>query len=285
MTPRAPVVLRCTRRNGKVEFVTRQRVRANPRGYTFAPDPDQVRAAEDRARATKEPIDPNLIWSIAAYLGETYGRRLGEDIGSQVMAGTAEAALRNYDVSRGAGLMAYMRYRAHEIASRAGTDDSDPVRTAAIKKLKGWRKMFKAEKQGRLPDTMRELAEFLTARGTPTTLEDVRKVLDESRRGKTMSLEASTSGDSGEEDEQTIGETLTASTSSSEEEDKIAQAQEQASLLSASAALSLEEQKFVQQYKRGFSVADIARRMGISKTKAFDIQKRVVAHLGGKAEG
>jgi DNA-directed RNA polymerase specialized sigma subunit len=239
--------------------------------------------AEDKARRTGR-VDPTEIWLIAQEIGNRYARKLGEDAGQQIMVATAEATIRNYDPSRGVPLITFMNYRASEAATRSADDGMDPAQARAKRTLKTWMKMYKKE-MGEEPTTLRSLAEFLSAKGELVTLEDVQQVRDTARRGKTLSLELSTSGGTGEEDEQTIAETVTASASIGEEEGKIVAAREAAAMASTSAEMNLEERKFVEQFKRGFSVADIAKRMGISKSKAFEIKKKVVAHLGGTEQG
>ena len=47
----------------------------------------------------------------------------------------------------------------------------------------------------------------------------------------------------------------------------------------ASTVMTLEERKFLDQIRRGFSVVATAKRMGISRTKATTLKRNVMAHL------
>ena len=278
MTPRAPVALRCSRRGDKFVFVTRRPVRLNP-----IPQPKAAieRAKEAAEAAAKQGVAPNqqTVEAIAVMLGNEYERRLrSEDIGANVMMRVLAEA-KKYDPKRGSGFLSYARYHADMAAKGSITDSDDRGRIEAKAKMKGWLKAFEKQ-QGRKPESKQELADFLTQlTGRRHTLEEIIEVSDAARRGAAISMDASTSGDDGEEDGQTVGETITASTSHDENETAIVQAQAAAAVRAATAELNSMERKFVEQHNRGFSVTDIAKRMGISRSSATSLKRTVMAHL------
>ena len=278
MTPRAPVALQLSRRGDKFLFVTRRPVRQNPirlKSGQAERAKDAVKVAMEQGRSP----DQETIEIIAAMLGNQYERSYrSEDVGGSVVVRVLVEA-KKYDPTKGRDFLAYARFHADMAAKGSMTDTDDTGRIEAKALMKGWLKAFKDEKS-REPESNKELAEFLTKTpGKRYTLEEVMEVRDAARRGRAISTDASTSGDDGEDDGQTIGDTLTASTSSDENEAAIVQAQSVADLRAATADLNLMERKFVEQHNRGFSVTDIAKRMGISRSAATSLKKTVMAHL------
>ena len=278
MTPRAPVALQLSRRGEKFLFVTRRPVRQNPIQLKFGQAERAKEAVEVAMEQGRSP-DQETIGIIAVMLGNKYERSYrSEDVGATVM-GHVLVKAETYDPTKGTDFLAYARFHADKAAKGSMTDTDDTERTKAKALMKGWLEAFKKAKS-REPESNTELAEFLTkTSGKRYTLEEVMEVGDAARRGRAISTDASTSGDDGEDDGQTIGDTLTASTSSDENEAAIVRAQSVADLRAATADLNLMERKFVEQHNRGFSVTDIAKRMGISRSAATSLKKTVMAHL------
>jgi DNA-directed RNA polymerase specialized sigma subunit len=240
---------------------------------------EQAKAAVKVAAEQGTVPDKETIGVIAMMLGNMYeGSYRSEEVGANVMERVLEQA-KKYDPQKGRDFLAYARYHADMAAKGSMADTDDTGRMEAKSTMKGWLKAFQTAKK-RVPESMKELADFLNGLGSiQYTLAEVMEVRDAARRGRAISTDASTSGDDGEEDGQTIGDTLTASTSSDENEVAIVQAQSVAALRAATAELNLMERKFLDQHNRGFSVTDIAKRMGISRSTATALKKTIMAHL------
>jgi DNA-directed RNA polymerase specialized sigma subunit len=246
MTPRAPVAISCSRRGGKLSFVTRPRVRANP--------------------ATDAQFMEMYPQIMRKYKGN-------EDIQQSAVLGLTMAR-NEYDDSRGAWVP-FARTRAQQAVDEhlrgeyaKGTDQK------ARKELDKYRKAYAAEHPSKAPPSAFQLAEF-----TGKPVQEIQDLMAKASFGKTVSSSSAIGGDEGAEDERTIEDTLTGSGSLEENEESLIRSMDSKVVQEAEKAMTLEEKKFLDQIRRGFSVVATAKRMGISRTKATTLKRNVMAHL------
>ena len=247
MTPRAPVAVSCSRRGGKLSFVTRPRVRANP--------------------ATDAQFMEMYHKIMRKYRGD-------EDQQGSALEGLARARI-EYDDSRGAW-EPFARTRAQQSVDKhlrgeyaKGTDQE------AKKELDKYRKAFAVAFPSKAPPyTATQLAEF-----TRRPVQEIQDLMAKASFGKTVSSSSAVGGDEEAEDERTIEDTLTGSGSIEENEESLIRSMDSKVVQEAAKAMTLEEKKFLDQIRRGFSIVATAKRMGISRTKATTLKRNVMAHL------
>ena len=111
------------------------------------------------------------------------------------------------------------------------------------------------------------------------SVQDIQELMEKASFGMTVSSSSAIGGDEEAEDERTIEDTLTASGSLEENEESLIRSMDSQLVQKASTVMTLEERKFLDQIRRGFSVVATAKRMGISRTKATTLKRNVMAHL------
>ena len=248
MTPRAPVALSCSRRGGKLSFVTHPRVRANP--------------------ATRAQLAEMLPKIQRKYKSD-------EDQQGSALEGLVRA-FNEYDPSRGEW-EPFARTRAQQAVDKylSGEYSGGEEQKKAKRELDKYRKAYAVAFPAKAPPySAAQLAEF-----TLRTVQEIQDLMEKAAFGKTVSSSSAIGGDEEAEDERTIEDTLTSSGSLEENEEALIRSMDSQLVQKASTVMTLEERKFLDQIRRGFSVVAAAKRMGISRTKATTLKRNVMAHL------
>ena len=286
MTPRAPVALSCSRRGGKLSFVTRPRVRANPVDRT-PPSAEDVLSMYRRVERKYKGPGPKVVKDA---IGNR--KKLSDFKGEDMAAEATEAVLRGaklYDPTRGMSWEAYA-FKVAENAVNRWKRLNDPVadqkHMIAKRELATLNREFaRAYPSVPTPYTASALSEF--TKGSKS-VEEIQQMIKEAAFGQTVSSDLGVGGDNEEEDKTRMEDTFTQSGSVDENESTVIQKLDSdAAAESVKLSLTPLHHKFIAQQQRGFSVTDIAKRMGISRTAATTLArevKEVMAHAKGSGE-
>ena len=248
MTPRAPVALSCSRRGGKLSFVKRPRVRSNP--ATSAQFAEMLPKIQRKYRSDEDQQGSALEGLVRAF--------------------------NEYDPSRGEW-EPFARTRAQQAVDKylSGEYAGGAEQKNAKKELDKYRKEYERTH----PKDSPPYSALQLSAVAGMSVQDIQELMEKASFGMTVSSSSAIGGDEVAEDERTIEDTLTASGSLEENEESLIRSMDSQLVQKASTVMTLEERKFLDQIRRGFSVVATAKRMGISRTKATTLKRNVMAHL------
>lgn len=280
MTPRAPVVISCSRKGGKLSCVTRPHAVLNP--YKLG---SHLSAATAAARTGKD-LDTKTKQIIAAEMGNIYEKKYNDDLGSVAMEAVLKT-LHLFDPKRGKNFLQYARFIADNAVKNAMAKEARAMgrKRGAYTKWREWVHKFTA-RNTREHNSLQELTAFINEIETPKvpyTVEDIRKYRDDAAGKSTLSLDAPTGGE-GEDDDSAsnLYDLIAAADMSPEEEVK--KGEVKAAVQAVAQTFTEMQQAVYESMQRGLTNRQIAEELGDSPATIAKYRRQVEAILQSSAQ-
>lgn len=284
MTPRAPVVLSCSRKGGKLSCVTRPHAVLNP--YKLGSHLSAAKDAADAAERTGKDLDTKTKQIIAAEMGNIYEKKYNDELGSVAMEAVLKT-LHLFAPKRGKNFRQYARFIAENAVKNAMAKDARAMgrKRGAYTKWREWVHQFTA-KNKREPDSLQELTAFINKTESPKvpyTVEDIRQYRDDATGKATLSLDAPSGGE-GEDDDSAsnLYDLIAAADMSPEEELK--KVEVKAAVQAVAQTFTEMQQAVYESMQRGLTNRQIAEELGDSPATIAKYRRQVQAILQTSAE-